>query len=129
MLILLSKKPSRELIPFLAFKQPAASLGRTAAPLLEEKCDARMNTLITDVDYPCLIHRPRARTALATDNHPVNAAEVEFADRRKKRLDREEADANICALQVRNARCRLSVLNRDAKPNVPGRGTFPGNGC
>src|SRR5438445_345875 len=49
---------------------------------------------------------------------PLNAFEIEFADWRNKRFDRQKSYARVCPLQVRDPRFGLLVLNRDAKPHV-----------
>ena len=46
--------------------------------------------LVADREHPVLLHRPRTRAALAADDHPVDAFQVELAEVFQQRLDREE---------------------------------------
>ena len=64
-----------------------------AAPLLEEKGNARGEALIADRPDPIGFERASAVTAFAADDHPGNAAEIDRAEVFQKRFDREKSHA------------------------------------
>jgi hypothetical protein len=68
----------------------AASLGCSATPLLEEEQYVRLDALISDVDHPLALDRPRLVTRLTSDDYPVNAVEIELAYGTNQWLDGQE---------------------------------------
>lgn len=75
----------RELIPRLPIQYPTVRVFRTAntsfvegAPLFEEERNIGMSALVTNAPSPVGIHPSSARTALSTDDDPVDAIEFQF---------------------------------------------------
>ena len=97
----------RKLIVGAAVERPAGLVLACAAPLLEEEGHPLRATLATDVDDPVSKHRPRAGAALAADDHPVDAAEVEWSQVFQQRLDREEPNSCgvACSERMRGRPC------------------------
>lgn len=60
------------------------------APLLEEERNARLPALFSHRLDPLLLHRPRLRSRLSADNHPVDPVERDVLQRSDKRFAREE---------------------------------------
>src|ERR1022692_1493432 len=58
---------------FLAIRSPSA-------PLLEEKRHAIMLALVFNSFYPFRFHRPGLGAGFAADDHPVDAAQINFAN-------------------------------------------------
>jgi hypothetical protein len=59
-----------------ATKAPALFGFVQAAPLLEEERNARFLTLPQNRQDPLLLHRPCTGSALAADDHPIDATQV-----------------------------------------------------
>jgi hypothetical protein len=68
-----------------------------AAPLLEEEAYARLLTLVADGTHPIGLDRARTRTALTTDDDPVNALEIEGRQGAEQWLEAEEPDRGVHA--------------------------------
>jgi len=66
----------RHLVPGLSFQNPARLFLVYPAPLFEEKGDARRFTLITNIGHPPLEHRSGPRSALATDDRPMDSGQI-----------------------------------------------------
>jgi hypothetical protein len=60
-------------------KDPTGLALLNAPPLLEKEGDILCYALIPNVAHPPWLHRPRTRTALAPDDHPVDPLQVKFA--------------------------------------------------
>ena len=56
-------------------------------PLLEEEGRIIGGAPVVDFVNPCFLDRPCRAAALATNDHPVNAGQVNLADRPDKRLE------------------------------------------
>lgn len=85
-------RPSSEAChPRSTVQQPAAGFGSRAADLLEEQRDILLEAAIADVSHPVEIHGPRLGAALATDDDPVDAGEVEA----RERPNRGSQDRNL----------------------------------
>src|SRR5713226_3292904 len=71
---------AREFIVSLAVETSSGSGLANAAPLLEEEGNSALLALIPKGQNPFFLHRPGASSALATDNHPVDTSQVQFAE-------------------------------------------------
>ncbi len=67
----------RKIVPLPPVQLAPARLRPQPSPLLEEERDAGSLALVADRSHPCALHGPRLRPALAADNHPIDAGEVE----------------------------------------------------
>ena len=56
--------------------------------MLEKESDFRGDALVADIDRPPRVHRSGTGSALAADNHPIDAVKAELANRSNERLDR-----------------------------------------
>jgi len=81
-----------------------------AAPLLEEEGYPLRAALTTDVDDPISKHGPRVRAALAADDHPVDAMQVEWAKIGQQRFHGEEPNACWTLLKRTDARDAVSRI-------------------
>ena len=108
----------RELVPFLAFQQPATRFRRAATPLFEKEGHVCAEALVANVHDPFRLHGTGARAALAANDDPVDTLKDQFAYRTDKGLNREKSNSRIRMLKVGYARDCLCVFNRHAKPYV-----------
>jgi hypothetical protein len=89
------------------------------AGLLEEERNTRGFALVADAARPRDLKRPRAGAALAADQDPADASQVELAQVLEQRLDREHSDGSGHLAQLVDPRdAVLPVLNADAEPEV-----------
>jgi hypothetical protein len=92
-----------------------------SSPLLEEEWHAGRAALSLDGYNPLAPDGPRAGTALAAHNHPVDGSQIDGAEVLEQRLDRQESYSCICLSQVPNSRkSNAPVLNAYAPPDVWG---------
>src|SRR4030095_16768470 len=108
----------RELVPFLAFQQPATRFRRAATPLFEKEGHVCAEALVANVHDPFRFHGTCARAALTTNDDPVDTLKDQFAYRTDEGLNREKAYTGIRMLEVGDAREGLCIFNRYAKPHV-----------
>jgi hypothetical protein len=54
-----------------------------------------VEALFPNLAKPLRIHRACVRAALAADDDPIDAAEVDPSERREQRLDAQKADAGV----------------------------------
>jgi hypothetical protein len=106
------------LVPGSAAERPPRLFLVPAAPLLEEKRNPRTSTLIPHVDRPIRIHGTSLGTRLASNNHPVDAFEIEVAQRPEQWLQREELDHRFRRPKVINARKVRVTLDADTHPDI-----------
>src|SRR5262249_3313473 len=71
----------RKIAPPPPVELTPAGLRPQASPLLEEEHNPRARALIPDLAHPLGLHGPRLRASRTADNDPIDAVEVEFADR------------------------------------------------
>jgi len=90
-----------------------------AAPLFEEEGGFVFAALVAEGEDPVFLHGAGAGAAFAADDHPVDVAEIEFAEVFEERLDGEEADGGVGFLQVSDAgNAVFFVFDADAPPDV-----------
>src|SRR3954471_256604 len=90
-----------------------------AAPLLEEERHIDFPTLIADRANPVGLHRPGPRPALAAEDHPADAVEVDRTEVFEQGLDREHPQGRRGGSEMLDARqAVLAVLDADAEPDV-----------
>src|SRR6185369_12368964 len=70
------------------------------SPLLEEERNIVASANIMQSVDPFLVHRPRPRARLATDDRPMNLAQVNVDDPTDKRLKRYESRSRGYRRQV-----------------------------
>ena len=92
------------------------------APLLEEECDIVLDTSVPDISDPIGFHRPRVRSALASNDYPVYALELQIVERADERLAREEPDSRRNGPQMLDSIIHAVVLDGCANPDVFGPG-------
>src|SRR5689334_16904599 len=85
--------PRRLLVVGATVEQSAGLALAGAAPLLEEEGYSGLAALVPDRKDPCRTHGPRPRAALASQDDPVDAAQVERAQVLEQGLDRQEPRA------------------------------------
>jgi len=91
-----------------------------ATPLLKKENRTLGLALLLDRVSPGGLHGPGAVAALAADDHPVNAGEVDAAEVFEERLDAQKAHHRWCSTQVLDARdAEVLVLDAHAPPYVP----------
>jgi hypothetical protein len=73
--------------PFAPVEQSTSGFRPQPAPLFEKEWDFRGFALIAHLACPFDQHWPGARPALPADYHPMNAIQINFTYRPKKRLD------------------------------------------
>lgn len=73
--------------------------------MLEEERHALGEALITDLDRPFEMQRTSTRAALAAEDHPVDAGEIDGAKRAEERLYREKAQTCLRMAEMVDA-CR-----------------------
>src|SRR5690349_4231327 len=78
------------LIPRSAVEVAASFLLVHAAPLLEEERYPGPAALLANLDDPRPLHRTRACSRLAADDHPVDPFKVEATERTEQRLERQK---------------------------------------
>src|SRR5690242_2644211 len=66
----------RILIPFAPAQQASARFWPEASPLLEKESDIGGAALISYLNSPFFRHRPRVWPAFATDNRPIESAQI-----------------------------------------------------
>ena len=90
-----------------------------ASPLFEEKRDLLLSALAPDVHDPVLLHRPSMRSAFPSDDHPVNANEIQRTEILEERLDRQEPYNSGRVAKNRDPWYSVfPILNAHAKPHV-----------
>lgn len=91
------------------------------SPLLEEERNTLLLASAFDVQHPFLLHRSRLVAALAADNDPVDAGEVEGTEVGEERLTRKEAH---CFFKDANSRQqfytadRFCIFHRCSDPHI-----------
>src|ERR1700722_20851233 len=85
----------RKLVPFAALKHASAGFWGPSAPLLEKERDTCGDTLVAHVDCPRRVHWSRMGAALAADDDPIDAMEVEASDCRNQRFYGQEAHGRV----------------------------------
>lgn len=108
----------RHLVPCLAVKFPTMTLFLHTTPLLEEERDACLLALVANVRHPYRIHRSSARPGLATDDCPINAAQIEIAEWTDKRFEGEKLNLRACLPQMVNPVCVPLRFDTDAHPDI-----------
>ena len=100
----------RELIPAAAIEKSSIpflvstdTIGTPSAPLLEEERDLLSYGLAPDAINPFLTHRAGFRSALASDNDPVNASKVDRANILEKRLDGQKTNRGFDTSEMVNS--------------------------
>src|ERR1035438_32278 len=91
-------------------EQPAVLGLPHSAPLLEEKRNVIFPALIAHRDHPFLPHWPGPGSALATNNCPTDAREIEFAETLQQRFYGKKADACRCILQMADPRQTILLV-------------------
>ena len=90
-----------------------------ASPLFEEKRDLLLSALAPDVHDPVLLHRPSMRSAFPSDDHPVDASEIQRTEILEERLDRQEPYNSGRVAKNRDPWYSVfPILNAHAKPHV-----------
>lgn len=91
---------SRQLVPRPAVELSTGLFLVDAAPLLEKEGNLGGVALFSDVRDPAFLNRPSSRPGLATDDNPVDIAQVKSRQRSKQRFKRQEADVRAHAAQI-----------------------------
>ena len=90
---------------FIGRPLPLASASRCPlSPLFEEERHPGGGALVADRPRPGGMHRPRARPAFAADDHPMDAREIEAAERPEQGFEREEPYRGCGVADVLDAR-------------------------
>src|SRR5579863_4335458 len=82
-----------KLAPFRTAKETTARRGCATSPLFEEERDIARLALVSNIERPLFLHRPRARAALAANDHPIDFGEIKRPDRTDQRFDGKKAHA------------------------------------
>lgn len=77
----------RKFVVGFALEAPAGFGFADAAPLFEEEGYFVFAALIAEGEDPVFLHRAGTGAAFAADDHPVDVAEIEFAEVLEERLD------------------------------------------
>src|SRR5690606_115832 len=110
---------ARELVVGAAVEEAAGLALLDVAPLLEEEGDLLGAALTADRAHPGLVHRAGAGAALAADDDPVDAGEVELAEVFEERLDGEEADRGRGVVELFDpGQAVLAILDAHAEPDL-----------
>src|SRR5690242_7972043 len=88
----------RKLVPLPAVEFPASGLRPQPSPLFKEKRYTLGLALVAYRPHPCAFHGSSLGPALATNNHPIDAGEVDVVNGPDQRFDGKEADACRCLL-------------------------------
>ena len=72
--------------------------------MFEEEWNIGIKALIADVANPLVHHRSRTRTAFAADDDPMDAVEIEVANRAEERPEGEESHRCVGLLEMTEAR-------------------------
>jgi len=83
---------NRILFPLNAVQQPSARLGSEPAPLLPEKGHATRLAQVTKAPGPLHVRRSKSASTLSTSDEPMDASQVEHAQRPKQWLRADEAN-------------------------------------
>ena len=116
----------RHLLHHLAFEFLAVgmlgalhSVATPCAPLLEEEGDTMALGKLAQIEHPRLEHGTGIGTALAPDDHPLYASEIEVAKVFEQRFAREESHRGILyAPEGVYARQHLATFHGHSKPCV-----------
>lgn len=108
--------------PNAPFKFSPVFFGAEAAPLFEEEGDVGGLALVADVGDPGLFDGAVAGAAFAADDDPVHGGKIHLANRADQRFERQKAHRGVGVVQVFDAGFFAAVFDRDAQPNVGGRG-------
>jgi len=109
----------RKLIIGAPVQFPSGLRFADAAPLFEKEGNFRPLALRADVPHPFDIHWPRARPALAADNHPVDAPQIDRAEMFQQRFDGKETDLRgRVAEQIYARQTMLAVFHAYAPPDM-----------
>jgi len=109
---------TRHLIPRAPTKFSACLLFLHPTPLFEEKRHTRIVALVTNVEHPCRIHRPSARTGFASNDHPIYFLQVEVWYRTKKWLDGKKLDMRACFAKVVDTVDIIAILHGHTHPDI-----------
>ena len=85
---------------------------------LEEERHAGRSTGVSKLRYPIQFHRPSVGTGLTTSNDPVNACEIQLAERAEQRLGAHEFHGGGSLAKVIHAERVATRLNAHAHPKV-----------
>src|SRR5207248_233579 len=96
----------------------AAGFRHRPAPLLEEEGRLVFAAGATDLADPGLLDRAMVGAALASDDDPINAGQVELRDRSDERLTGEKAHGAGDAAQMVHAINDAMILDACAQPHV-----------
>lgn len=111
--------PLRPLLHLSARNETPALVASSPSPLLEEKRHTLRIALCPDAVHPFPLHWSRQRPGFASNDHPMDSAQVKRTKILQKRLDAQESHMGRDVAQVADARqAVLAVLNRHAKPYV-----------
>src|ERR1051325_7261384 len=80
----------RHFIPRPLVELAASGLREPSSPLLEEERHLCCHALIANISHPRRRYRSPRWTALASDNHPIDAVEGQMRNRPEQRLDGQE---------------------------------------
>ena len=93
-------------------------LGSVRRGLLEKECYAFLDTLIPNITRPSVIHWTKTFSAFATNDHPVDARQVNFAQILKQRLKRQKPDFSGAFSELIYAKQRLFILYARPLPDI-----------
>src|SRR5690606_1538188 len=88
------------------------------APLLEKERDPGLDALVADLSHPGRVDWAAIRTALATNDYPIDAFERQIRDRSEQGFHRKEPHGCRNRLKILHARDVCRVLDRHALPHV-----------
>src|SRR5262245_11312211 len=104
----------RILIPFTSAKKAPARLWSDTAPLLKKECNLGSPTLVSDLDRPFFGHGPSPRTALSTDNGPVDSVKIDTAHGPQQRFERHKLHRRPRSTKMLQPHSVLRVFDGDA---------------
>ena len=89
------------------------------APLLEEEGDTMTLGKLAQIEHPLLVHWTGSGTALASNDHPLDASEVEIAKVFEQGFAREETHGGtLDTPEVIYTGQHLATFHRDSKPCI-----------
>src|SRR5580658_7589996 len=89
-----------------------------AAPLFEEEGYSGLDALISNVNDPGMINRPRARTGFPANDCPVDPAQIHLVQWTEERLQREEFHMRAGSAQMIDTVEILRIFDANAHPDV-----------